>query len=72
MSESNGPNEALPPEPSSHAPGMQDQPLKDQFDGAPYDHKEEAAKAIRFMVVKAAIFILIPVIASALAIFILL
>jgi hypothetical protein len=34
----------------------------------PYDQKEETAKAIRFMIVKAAIFILIPVIASILAI----
>ncbi|SNY94222.1 hypothetical protein SAMN04515647_4547 [Cohaesibacter sp. ES.047] len=36
------------------------------------DQREEAAKAIRFMLIKAAIFILIPVIASALAIFFLL
>ncbi|WP_319533510.1 phosphoribosylformylglycinamidine synthase-associated small membrane protein [uncultured Cohaesibacter sp.] len=36
------------------------------------DQREEAAKAIRFMLVKAAIFILIPIIASALAIFFLL
>ena len=36
------------------------------------DQKEEAAKAIRFMAIKAAIFILIPVIASALAVFVLL
>nr|WP_321456468.1 phosphoribosylformylglycinamidine synthase-associated small membrane protein [uncultured Cohaesibacter sp.] len=34
----------------------------------PYDQKEEAAKAIRFMLVKGAIFILIPIIASILAI----
>lgn len=36
------------------------------------DQNEEAAKAIRFMLVKAGIFILIPVIASALAVFFLL
>ncbi|WP_114009292.1 phosphoribosylformylglycinamidine synthase-associated small membrane protein [Cohaesibacter intestini] len=36
------------------------------------DQRAEAAKAIRFMAVKAAIFILIPVIASALAVFFLL
>ncbi|MCV6574890.1 MAG: hypothetical protein OIF58_04060 [Cohaesibacter sp.] len=34
----------------------------------PYDQKSETAKAIRFMAIKAAIFILIPVIASILAI----
>ncbi|SFO67178.1 hypothetical protein SAMN04488056_110180 [Cohaesibacter marisflavi] len=72
MSERNGPDEASPLEMSPSAPGAQGQPLKDQFDGAPYDQKEEAAKAIRFMVIKAAVFILIPVVASALAIFILL
>lgn len=36
------------------------------------DQREEAAKAIRFLAIKAAIFILIPVIASALAVFFLL
>nr|WP_321444050.1 phosphoribosylformylglycinamidine synthase-associated small membrane protein [uncultured Cohaesibacter sp.] len=36
------------------------------------DQRTEAAKAIRFMAIKAAIFILIPVIASALAVFFLL
>ena len=36
------------------------------------DQRQEAAKAIRFMAIKAAIFILIPVIASALAVFFLL
>ena len=36
------------------------------------DQKQEAAKAIRFMAIKAAIFILIPVIASALAVYFLL
>ena len=36
------------------------------------DQREEAAKAIRFMIVKAAIFILIPVVASALAVYFLL
>ncbi len=36
------------------------------------DQRAEAAKAIRFMAIKAAIFILIPVIASALAVFFLL
>ena len=36
------------------------------------DQREEAAKAIRFMAIKAGIFILIPVIASALAILFLL
>ena len=39
---------------------------------APIDQREEAAKAIRFMAIKAAIFILIPVIASGLAVFFLL
>lgn len=32
------------------------------------DQKEEAAKAIRFMLIKASIFILIPVLASVLTI----
>lgn len=36
------------------------------------DQRAEAAKAIRFLAIKAAIFILIPVIASALAVFFLL
>ncbi|SNZ08628.1 phosphoribosylformylglycinamidine synthase-associated small membrane protein [Cohaesibacter gelatinilyticus] len=50
--------------------------MSDQTSGAtperspekPYDQQEETAKAIRFMLIKAAIFILIPVIASILAI----
>ncbi|WP_316859989.1 phosphoribosylformylglycinamidine synthase-associated small membrane protein [uncultured Cohaesibacter sp.] len=33
-----------------------------------FNQKEEAAKALRFMAIKAAIFILIPVVASALAV----
>ena len=36
------------------------------------DQRAEAAKAIRFMAIKAGIFILIPVIASGLAVFFLL
>ena len=36
------------------------------------DQKEEARKAIRFMAIKAAIFILIPIIASVLAVLFLL
>ncbi len=39
---------------------------------ARFNQKEEAAKAIRFMLMKAAIFILIPVVASTLAVFFLL
>lgn len=39
---------------------------------AGFDQKEENAKAIRFMLIKAAIFILIPIVASVLAILFLL
>lgn len=35
----------------------------------PVDEKAEAAKAIRFLLVKAAIFIGIPIVAAALAVF---
>lgn len=55
---SGGPNQA-----SSVAPAEDSQIL---------DQRAEAAKAIRFLAIKAAIFILIPVIASALAVFFLL
>ncbi len=54
---------------------MSDTPMSDTpMSGSetPYDHRQETAKAIRFMVIKAAVFILIPVIASVLAILILL
>nr|WP_321459915.1 phosphoribosylformylglycinamidine synthase-associated small membrane protein [uncultured Cohaesibacter sp.] len=53
-------------------PARQSQSHREQAPEARYNQKEEAAKAIRFMLIKAAIFILIPVFASALAIFILL
>nr|WP_321525127.1 phosphoribosylformylglycinamidine synthase-associated small membrane protein [uncultured Cohaesibacter sp.] len=60
---------------SSDAPETNTSPAPDTpMSGSetPYDHRQETAKAIRFMVIKAAVFILIPVIASVLAILILL
>lgn len=51
---------------------MTDRIVKAEPETARIDQREEAAKAIRFMAIKAAIFILIPVVASALAIFFLL
>lgn len=51
---------------------MTDKTMQAKTETAQIDQREEAAKAIRFMAIKAAIFILIPVVASALAIFFLL
>ena len=47
-------------------------PQEPQGQPAMIDQREEAAKALRFMAIKVAIFIFIPVIASALAVFFLL
>lgn len=62
MSDQSTPDTTMSPQEASETP--QPAPLIDQ--------KEEAAKAIRFLAIKAAIFIIIPVIASALAVFFLL
>lgn len=51
---------------------MTDEKIENPTEIGRIDQKAEAAKAIRFMAIKAAIFILIPIIASALAIFFLL
>ncbi|WP_319497763.1 phosphoribosylformylglycinamidine synthase-associated small membrane protein [uncultured Cohaesibacter sp.] len=64
---SNAPETNASPAPDT---SMSDTPMSGSE--TPYDHQQETAKAIRFMVIKAAVFILIPVIASVLAILILL
>lgn len=51
---------------------MTDEKTESSLEAGRIDQKAEAAKAIRFMAIKAAIFILIPIIASALAIIFLL
>nr|WP_319485714.1 phosphoribosylformylglycinamidine synthase-associated small membrane protein [uncultured Cohaesibacter sp.] len=63
-------NASPAPDTSMSDTSMSDTPMS--ASETPYDHQQETAKAIRFMVIKAAVFILIPVIASVLAILILL
>ena len=68
MSENHGPETAASPATSHSTQGLESQSAAPDTQGAPYDQKAEAQKAIRFLLIKAAVFILIPVIASALAI----